>query len=366
MAAEMNAVTIDDYGVPDTYKLSKVAKPTLTDKTDILIKVHAASINPIDTKKAGGAMKALKKDSFPYVIGYDASGVVEEVAADVKNFKVGDEVYVRLPEMDRGAWAEYAKTQEKFVALKPKNLSLVDSASVPLATMTALQALHRYNGSLEGKTVFVPGGLGGTGAAACQLAKNVFKAGKVITTVSTAKVPKIPELLGEGVVDEIIDYTKQDVKTAIPAKSIDFYFDTMGQSMGHLGLMNKDSTIVSVASVPSGTTMQTAFARQTRDGEPVPKVPFAIKLFLDATDAVSRFRAKRAGAAYEFLFLAENAADLEELRGYIEEGKLKPVIGAKINMLTDFDKVKQAADQTNKGKGALGKTLFVVVPEAAP
>lgn len=364
MAAEMNAVTIDDYGVPDTYKVSKVAKPTLTEKTDILIKVHAVSINPIDVKKAGGAMKALKPDSFPYKLGYDVSGVVEEVAADVQNFKVGDEVYVRLPEMDRGAWAEYAKTQEKFVAAKPKNLSLVDAASVPLATMTALQALRRYNGSLEGKTVFVPGGLGGTGVAACQLAKNVFKAGKVITTVSTAKVAKVPELLGEGVVDEIIDYTKQDVKSVIPAKSIDFYFDTMGQSLGHLGLMNKGSTIVSVAGTPSGTSVQTAFALQARDGEAVTKVPFGIKLFLDATDALNRFRAKRNGATFEFLFLAETAADLEELRGYIEDGKLKPVIGSKIDLFTDFEKVKAACDQTNKGKGGMGKTVFVVVPEA--
>lgn len=362
--SEVKAVTVDVYGEPSTYKLTNIAKPTLQEPTDVLIKVHGASINPIDVKKANGIMKALKKDTFPYVIGYDVSGVIEEVGAEVKTLKVGDEVYCRLPEMDRGSWAEYAKTMEKVVAVKPKNIALSDAAAIPLATMTALQALKKYRGSLEGKTVFIPGGLSGTGAAACQLAKNVFKAGKVITTVSTAKVAKVPELLGEGVVDEIIDYTKQDPKVVIPAKSIDFYFDSMGNAFEHLALMNKDSSIISVASLPSGTTMQTAFARQTRDGQPVPKVAFPIKLFLDGGDALKRFRAKRAGAEYMFIFLAENAQDLDELRGYYEEGKLKLIIGERVDF-HDIEQVKKAAKQTFKGKGGVGKTVFEVIKGGA-
>ncbi|CEJ93265.1 hypothetical protein VHEMI08870 [[Torrubiella] hemipterigena] len=358
--SEVKAVTVDAYGEPSTYKLTNITKPALADPTDVLIKVHGASINPIDVKKASGIMKALKKDSFPYIIGYDLSGVIEEVGAEVKNLKVGDEVYCRLPEMDRGSWAEYAKTMEKFVAVKPKNIALADAAAIPLAAMTALQSLKKYRGSLEGKTVFIPGGLSGTGAAACQLAKNVFKAGKVITTVSTAKVAKVPELLGEGVVDEIIDYTKQDPKVAIPAKSIDFYFDSMGNAFEHLALMNKDSSIISVNSMPSGTTMQAAFARQTRDGEAIPKVPFPIKLMLDGGDALKRFRAKRAGAEYMFVFLAENAVDLEELRGYYEEGKLKLIIGERVDF-HDIEQVKKASEQTFNGKGGVGKTIFEVI-----
>lgn len=142
-----------------------------------------------------------------------------DTGAQVTRFKAGDEVFVRLPECQRGSWSELARSTEEFVALKPKGLSMEDAASIPLASMTALQALRGYEGNLEGKTVLIPAGRkifcpkfhhfwmltchsGCTGLFACQLAKNIFKAGKVITTVSTAKVPKVKELLGEGVVDE--------------------------------------------------------------------------------------------------------------------------------------------------------------------
>lgn len=120
----------------------------------------------------------------------------------------------------KGSWNEYAVCPERLIALKPPSLSFEDAAAIPLAASTALQALNKYHGDLSGKTVFVPAGcmspppsyfhmptnkttsVGGTGSFACQLAKKCFHAGKVITTVSTAKVPKVPELLGEGTVDE--------------------------------------------------------------------------------------------------------------------------------------------------------------------
>lgn len=95
---------------------------------------------------------------FPYIIGYDAAGVITQVGANVKNFKPGDEIYTRLPEINRGAWAEYAKTTASYIALKPKNMSFSEAASLPLAAVTALQAFNHYKGSLEGKTIFVPAG----------------------------------------------------------------------------------------------------------------------------------------------------------------------------------------------------------------
>jgi NADPH:quinone reductase-like Zn-dependent oxidoreductase len=158
-------------------------------------------------------------DSFPYKIGYDCAGTVLTTGSQVKRFKAGDEVFVRLPECHRGSWSELARSTEDFVALKPNTISMEEAASIPLACMTALQALRGYEGNLEGKTVFIPAGrklyrtslcepdadlytVGGTGIFACQLAKNIFRAGKVITTVSTSKVPQVNKLLGEGIVDE--------------------------------------------------------------------------------------------------------------------------------------------------------------------
>lgn len=100
----------------------------------------------------------MKTRSFPYKIGYDCAGTVANVGSQVTRFKVGDEVYVRLPECHRGSWSEFARSTEEFVALKPKDLSMEDAASIPLASMTALQSLRGYEGDLEGKTVFIPAG----------------------------------------------------------------------------------------------------------------------------------------------------------------------------------------------------------------
>ncbi|KAF4332058.1 alcohol dehydrogenase [Fusarium beomiforme] len=360
MATQMLSITVPGYTSPSGYELSNVLRPTITEDTEVLIKVHAASINPVDVKKAAGVFKMSIKEQFPYKIGYDAAGVVVEVGKGVMNLKVGDEVYTRLPEVGRGAWSEYAKCPERYVSLKPKNLSFADSASLPLAGVTALQVLRQYKGSLEGKTVFIPAGLSGTGALACQLAKNVFHASKVITTVSTSKIPKVPELLGEGTADQIIDYTKQKVSEAIPPKSVDFCFDTTGQAMEFLSLMVPSTgMIVSISTTPSASTLQASSVMRRPDH---PRIPFAGRLFLDAADAIRRLRAWRWSVTYMYLFLDPNREDLDTLTGFVQEGKVKPVVGARVDM-RDIKAVREACDQTYKGKGGLGKTVFEVIKE---
>ncbi|KAG7286751.1 hypothetical protein NEMBOFW57_009065 [Staphylotrichum longicolle] len=356
----MLSITAPRYTDPSGYELSTVPRPTVTDKTDVVIRVHAASVNPVDAKKADGVFKLAMKDTFPYQIGYDAAGVVTDVGEGVKGLSVGDEVYTRLPEVSRGAWSEYAKCSERYVALKPKNLSFSDAASLPLAGVTALQVLRKYNGSLEGKTVFIPAGLSGTGAFACQLAKNVFHAGKVITTVSTSKIPKIPELLGEGVVDQVIDYTKHDPRNVIPPRSVDFVFDTTGQAMQFLSLMVPSTgTIVSISTAPSAATLQASSVMRRPDN---PRIPLIGRVFLDAADAVRRLRAWRWGVTYLYWFLEPNKEDLETLAWYAEEGKLVPVVGTKVDM-RDINKVREACEVIYKGKGGLGKTIFEITQD---
>ncbi|KAL2133186.1 hypothetical protein VTI74DRAFT_2794 [Chaetomium olivicolor] len=353
----MLAITAPTYTDPSRYELSTVPRPTVTEKTDVIIRVHAASVNPVDVKKAAGVFKPAVKEVFPYQIGYDAAGVVTDVGEGVKGLSVGDEVYTRLPEVSRGAWSEYVKCSERYVALKPKNISFSDAASLPLAGVTALQVLRKYKGSLEGKTVFIPAGLSGTGAFACQLAKNVFHAGKVITTVSTSKIPKIPELLGEGVVDQVIDYTKQNPLDVIPPRSVDFLFDTTGQAMQFLSLMVPlTSSIVSISTTPSATTLQASSVMQRPDN---PRIPLFARVFLDVADALRRLRARRWGVTYMYWFLEPNKEDLDTLTGYVEEGKLTPVVGARVDM-RDINKVREACELTYKGKGGLGKTVIEI------
>ena len=130
-------------------------------------------------------------------------------------------------------------------------MSFTEAASIPLAAQTALQALDKADkalpGGLKGKTVFVPAGLSGTGSFAVQLAKNVFGAGKVITTLSTGKIPKIKELLGEGSTDQIVDYTKEDVIRSIGKGSVDFMFDTMQNTLSTISVMKQGGQIVSIS-----------------------------------------------------------------------------------------------------------------------
>ncbi|EKV16573.1 Alcohol dehydrogenase [Penicillium digitatum PHI26] len=311
----MLSLSIPSYSKPSGYQLSELAKPEISDPKDVIIRVHAASINPIDVKKADGLLKFAMKDT------------------------------------------EFVKCTEKYIALKPPSLSFEDAASIPLAAMTALQALGKYKGDLTEKTVFVPAGLSGTGLFACQLAKNVFHAGKVITTVSTSKVDKINDLLGEGTVDEIIDYTKIDPRKVIKSGSVDFLFDTVGSALEYLCLMNqKSGCIVSVATMPSGNQLQ---EYSLMDLPQQGGVPFALRMGLNAFDWVRKLRAWRYGVEYSYMFLESSGEDLDELRKYVEENKLRTVVGNSVE-LSDIEAVRSACQTVYSGKGGLGKLVVKV------
>ncbi|KAK5994235.1 Reticulon-4-interacting protein 1 [Cladobotryum mycophilum] len=301
----MLSLYVPSYSTPAGYQLGELPRPIPTHPKDVLIKVHATSINPIDVKKAAGKAKLALKDEFPYKIGYDCAGVVAGIGSQVSSFKIGDEVFVRLPECHRGAWSEFAITTENFIALKPAGCSMADAASIPLAAMTALQALRHSQCDIEGKTVFVPAGLSGTGLFACQLAKNVFHAAKVITTVSTAKVSKVHELLGDGVVDEIIDYQKSDPKSLIPQGSVDCLIDTIGASMEYLSLMKpKTGIIVTISIMTSGETLQnSSMMRLSPGGQEKAHVPILIRFILNFQDYIRRARASYYGVTYSAFFL---------------------------------------------------------------
>ncbi|KAL3467175.1 chaperonin 10-like protein [Aspergillus heterothallicus] len=353
----MLAIGIHAHANPSEYQLLDFPLPQITDPTDVIIKIHAASVNPVDLKKADGIFKLALKDSFPYKIGYDAAGTVTEIGNRVTRFRVGDAVYVRLPESHRGSWAEYAVCPERYIALKPPSLSFEDAASIPLAATTAFQALKKYEGGLAGKTVFVPAGLGGTGLFACQLAKHVFGAGKVITTVSTAKVARVPELLGEGTVDQIIDYKTTPPTSAIPHGSIDLLFDTTGDAMPYLCLMRPQTGhIVSISTSPSGTQLQNSGVMRLPHRPTIPLIP---RMVLNGMDAVRRLRAWRYGVRYEYMFLEPSGGDLEVLGKVLEEGRVRSVVGRVVE-LRDVEEVRRACRVVYDGAGGLGKVVIRV------
>lgn len=160
----------------------------------------------------------------------------------------------------------------------------------------------------------------------------------------------------------VIDYTKDDPMKTIPAKSVDFMFDTLGQSMQALHLMVPGTgVIMSVSTQPSASDLQQSSFFKRPDN---PQIPFLPKLFLNGVDAISKIRARRYGVTYSYMFLESNAAELEALAEHVEAGHIRPVIGSRVDF-NDIDKVKAACQQVYDGKGGIGKTVFVMIPDRA-
>lgn len=170
----------------------------------------------------------------------------------------------------------------------------------------------------------------------------------------------ISAFLVDGLTWSVIDYTKDDPLQVIPPRSVDFIFDTTGQAVAFLPLLVKGSgLVVSIATMPSGATLQNS---SVMNGPDRPRLPIAARLFLDASDALRQLKARYYGVGYKFMFVNPNGKDLGLLGGYAEQGLLRPVVGARVDM-RDLDRVREACAQTYRGKGALGKTVFDVVKD---
>lgn len=225
---------------------------------------------------------------------------------------------------------------------------------MPLAAQTALQALDvaeaKLPGGLKGKTVYIPAGLSGTGHFAVQLAK-CFGAAKVITTLSTGKIEKMKELLGERGADQIVDYTKENVNAAIGSGVVDFMFDTVGETVKALPVMKKGGLVVSISTLPSGSLMKKMGSEA---------LPWYLSFFMDAADWILRSWTSFRGVGYQYLLLEGNARDLGRLSKWVEEGKLKPVVGRTAKM-ENIEDVRSGCQQILDGKGGVGKFVIEVV-----
>jgi NADPH:quinone reductase-like Zn-dependent oxidoreductase len=291
---------------------------------------------------------------LPFKLGYDVSGTIEAVGSAVSgDLKPGMEVYSRVPEEYRGTASEFVVSTDKTTAQKPSSLSHIESASLPLVALTALRVLDiaekHVPGGLKGKTVLIPAGLSGVGSIAIQLAKRVFQAGKVITTLSTAKIAKVDNLLGEGLLDQIVDYTKDIPVKTIAAGSVDFMFDITDEAMTFLPIMKKGGLILTVAGVPFGDSLR----------ETMPNMPFLPRYGLLAYGSYLQFRAGRYGVSFHHVFMRPSAEDLARLRGWVDQGIVKPLVG-KTAPLKDIKVIREACEEIHSGKGGTGKFVIVV------
>ncbi|KAL6187074.1 hypothetical protein ACLB2K_043189 [Fragaria x ananassa] len=303
--SEMKAWVYEEYGGVDVLKFdTKVAVPELLDD-QVLIKVMAAALNPVDFKRRQGKFQSTDSP-LPTVPGYDVAGVVVKVGSQVKDFKVGDEVYGDIHEKaldgpkQSGSLAEYTAVEERLIALKPKNLDFAQAASLPLAIETAYEGLER-TGFSAGKSLLVLNGAGGVGSLVIQLAKHVFGASRVAATSSTGKL----ELLKSLGADLAIDYTKENIEE-LPEK-FDVVYDAIGQCDKAVKVVKEGGSVVAL------------------------------------TGAVTP-------PGFRFV-VTSNGAVLKKLNPYLESGKVKPVIDPKGPF--PFSKLVEAFSylETNRATG---------------
>jgi len=279
----MKAVNIYKYGGPDVLVYEDAPRPH-PGEGEVLVRVHAAGINPVDWKIREGHLKEMLKHTFPLVLGWDVSGVVEVLGPGVKRFKVGDEIFSR-PDISRdGAYAEYIVIRESEMALKPKTLDHIHAAALPLAGLTAWQTLFDAGGLSAGQRVLIHGAAGGVGHLAVQLAK--WKGAHVIGTASE----KNHDFLRKLGVDQVIVY--QTVRFEEAVQPVDVVLDTMGGEVQTRSwkVLRRGGILVSIASPPS------------------------------AEDAAAH------GARQAFVFTQPNAAQLVEIAQLADEEKLKAIV----------------------------------------
>jgi NADPH:quinone reductase-like Zn-dependent oxidoreductase len=235
----MKAIVVHEYGGPEVLKYEDAPRPE--PKGDqILVRVVAAGVNPVDGMIRSGMFAKHEKAAFPMILGGDIAGVVENVGNKITKFKAGDPVFAYLSLKNGGGYAEYALAAEREAAPKPKSLTYVEAAAVPIVGLTAWQALVDTAKLSAGQTVLIHGGSGGVGTFAIQIAK--ARGAKVIATASTAN----QHLLKELGADIAVDYTKQKFEDL--AKDVDVVLDSVGKDTlaRSYGVVKKGGFIVSI------------------------------------------------------------------------------------------------------------------------
>ncbi|PGB24649.1 NADP-dependent oxidoreductase, partial [Bacillus wiedmannii] len=302
----MKAMIIDKYG-KFPMLMAEVPTPEINEY-EVLAEIHAASINPIDFKIRDGKVKMLLKYEMPLILGNDFSGVIVQVGSKVTHFKVGDEIYARPRKNKIGTFAEYIAIHEDDIALKPKNLSFEEAASIPLVGLTSYQALHDIMHLQKGQKILIHAGSGGVGTFAIQLAKIM---GATVTTTASEAGANLVKSLGA---DEIINYKTEKFEEIL--KDYDAVFDTIGGTTleKSFNIIKSGGNIVSVSGMPNAR-----FGKEFGSGF------FKTFLFSLASRKLTALE-KNHNAQYSFLFMKPSGDQLRTIANYIEAGKIKPVI----------------------------------------
>jgi len=329
----MKAFTLDRYGSADSMRAGDMPDPEPRED-DVLVQIHAAGVNLLDSKIRDGEFKRILPYRLPLILGHDVAGVVVRVGSRVRRFKPGDEVYARPADGRIGAFAEFIAIKDEDVAIKPKALSMEDAASMPLVGLTAWQALIERANLKKGQKVLIHAGSGGVGTFAIQLAKHV--GATVATTTSTANVALVRSLGA----DVVIDYKNEDFAHVL--QDYDVVLSSLDKVTleKSLRVLKPGGQLISISGPPDA-----AFARSIG-------ASWALRVIMGFLSYGIRAKAKRRQVHYSFLFMRASGDQLSEITSLIDDGIIRPVV----DRVFPFTSTKEAMAYVEAGR-AKGKVV---------
>lgn len=330
----MRAACIRGYGPPDVFSIEEVDRPSPR-KHDLLIEVHASSVNPIDTKIRSGAQRAIIHLAFPATLGLDVSGVVVEVGREVRDFAVGDEVFSSPTHTRPGTYAEYVAVDQRMCAKKPSNLTHPEAASIPLVGLTAWECLVNKGHLERGQKVFIQAGAGGVGSFAIQLAKHL--GAQVATTCSERNV----ELVRSLGADVVVDYTKEAFDDVL--RDYDVVLDSLGGDFVERGfkVLRRGGRMVNI---------EAGVGRYTERYGAYPGIVL-VGLNILRMGLTARFWGVRATHA----FRPSDGKILTSIAGLLEEEKVRPLIDRTFSL----EEIAASHEYSESGR-TRGKSVIVV------
>ena len=329
----MKAFVINKYGKDEQLHLTDIPEPSLGED-EVLVEIHAAGLNQLDSKIKSGAFKLILSYKLPLILGHDLAGVVVKVGSQASRFKVGDEVYARPADYHIGTFAEYLAVNEKDLARKPKKLTMDEAGSLPLVALTAWQALVESGKLKQGQKVFIQAGSGGVGIIAIQLAK--YLGATVATTAGSGSF----ELLKQLGADVLIDYKTQDFESVL--KDYDLVINSQDTRTleKSLNIVKAGGKVISISGPPTPELAKSIDSSRI------------MRFVLSLISFGIRRKAKKRGIDYEFLFMRASGRQLEEITKLVESGVIKTVL----DRVFTFEQTNEALAYLEKGR-AKGKVV---------
>lgn len=332
----MKAFVVDKYQKKGALRLAEMPEPDPRDD-DVLVEIHAAAVNLLDAKVRDGEFKPILPYRPPFILGHDVAGIVVRVGSKVRGFKPGDEVYARPRDGRIGTFAQSIAMNEADVALKPKNLSMEEAASIPLVGLTAWQVLVEKAKLRKGQKVFIQAGSGGVGTFAIQLAKHL---GATVATTASAASTDLVKSLGA---DIVVDYKKDDFENVLQGYDVVLNSQDAKTLAKSLRVLKPGGKLISISGPPDSD-----FARKQG-------LNIVLRLIVGLLSRGIRRKAKRAGVDYSFLFMWAQGDQLGKITSLIESGAVRPVV----DRVFPFEQTNEALAYVGTGR-AKGKVVIKV------